>query len=75
MPKILAKLDPRSKSRWWTSRRYLLATGFLALDFAIVGSLIKSAPPDWYANVVVGFLVTGYLMMVFLVIDQPDESL
>jgi hypothetical protein len=51
----------------------MLATAFLALDFSVVGSLIKTGATDWYVNLLAGVLSTGYLMMVFLVIDQPDE--
>ena len=51
----------------------MLATGFLAVDFTVVGSLIKTAETDWYVTVLAGALATGYLVSVFLVIDRPDE--
>jgi hypothetical protein len=52
----------------------MLGLGFLAVDFAVVGSMLKLAATDWYPNLLVGVLTTGYLMTVYLVIDQPDES-
>jgi hypothetical protein len=51
----------------------MVATGFLALDCAVLGPLLKTAALEWYASVLVGVLTTGYLMSVFLVIDRPDE--
>ena len=52
----------------------MVATGFLALDFAMIGSLMKAGAADWYANLLAGVLNTVYLTTVFLVIDRPDEA-
>jgi len=51
-----------------------MATAFLALDFAVIGSLFEMPATNWYANLLAGVLTTGYLTTVFLVIDQPDEK-
>jgi hypothetical protein len=72
MPRIFAKPDLSSHPRRWTLRRNMLATGFLAVEFAVVGSLIRTTTMDWYANLLVGVLTTGYLITVYLVIVQPE---
>ncbi len=75
MPRNLAKPDRSPPGRPWTLRRYMLASGFFAVDFAVVGSLIKSTNLDGYLSLIAGVLTAGYLIAVFVVIDQPDESL
>jgi hypothetical protein len=50
----------------------MLATVFLAVDFAVVGSLTRTAAMDWYVSLLVGVLTTGYLTAVYLVIVQPE---
>jgi hypothetical protein len=48
--------------------------GFCAIDFAVLGSLIRSAESDVAANVVVGIMVTAYLLAAFIVIAAPSSE-
>jgi hypothetical protein len=49
------------------------AVGFCAIDFAVLGALLRWGEEDALVDVVVGALATAYLLAAFILMTRPPE--
>jgi len=66
---------PPTRRRQLTLRLLVWAVGFCAIESAVVGSLMRSADSDVAASIVVGIMVSAYLLAAFIVIAQPFRKI